>query len=64
MAAISGRRCSSWTIPPREAELAAVAGYLHDVGNGINRLDHGIAAALFSQHVLSTWGCLPRSTPR
>ena len=38
--------------PPRTAELAAIAGYLHDIGNGINRLDHGIVAALFSQHVL------------
>src|SRR5665647_2290877 len=42
--------------PPRQAELAAVAGYLHDVGNGINRLDHGIAGALFSQHVLERLG--------
>jgi metal-dependent HD superfamily phosphatase/phosphodiesterase len=42
--------------PVREAELAAVAGYLHDVGNGVNRLDHGIAAALFSQHVLERLG--------
>jgi len=25
----------------REAELAAIAGYLHDLGNSINRLDHG-----------------------
>src|SRR5450756_268704 len=45
--------------PQREAELAAVAGYLHDVGNGINRLDHGIAAALFSQHVLERLGMPP-----
>lgn len=36
----------------REAELAAVAGYLHDIGNGISRLDHGIAAALIAQRVL------------
>jgi metal-dependent HD superfamily phosphatase/phosphodiesterase len=42
--------------PERDAELAAIAGYLHDVGNGINRLDHGIAAALFSRHVLSRLG--------
>jgi len=42
--------------PEREAELAAIAGYLHDVGNGINRLDHGIAAALFSRHVLGRLG--------
>jgi metal-dependent HD superfamily phosphatase/phosphodiesterase len=41
---------------PRQAELAAVAGYLHDLGNGINRLDHGIAAALLSQHVLERLG--------
>jgi metal-dependent HD superfamily phosphatase/phosphodiesterase len=45
--------------PQREAELAAVAGYLHDIGNGINRLDHGIAAALFSQHVLERLGMPP-----
>lgn len=42
--------------PARDAELAAIAGYLHDVGNGINRLDHGIAAALFSRHVLGRLG--------
>ena len=41
---------------PRQSELAAVAGYLHDLGNGINRLDHGIAAALLSQHVLERLG--------
>ena len=45
--------------PERQAELAAIAGYLHDVGNGINRLDHGIAAALFAQHVLERLGMPP-----
>jgi metal-dependent HD superfamily phosphatase/phosphodiesterase len=45
--------------PQRQAELAAVAGYLHDVGNGINRLDHGIVAALFAQHVLERLGMPP-----
>jgi metal-dependent HD superfamily phosphatase/phosphodiesterase len=42
--------------PARQADLAAIAGYLHDVGNGINRLDHGIAAALLAQHVLERLG--------
>ena len=42
--------------PEREAELAAIAGYLHDLGNGISRLDHGIAAALLAQHVLLRLG--------
>jgi len=45
--------------PSRTAELAAMAGYLHDVGNGINRLDHGIAAALLSRHILERLGMAP-----
>ena len=43
----------------RQAQLAAVAGYLHDIGNGINRLDHGIGAALLSRHVLNRLGMPP-----
>jgi uncharacterized protein len=43
----------------REAELAAIAGYLHDIGNGISRLDHGIAAAVISQRVLERMGMPP-----
>jgi hypothetical protein len=45
--------------PPRTAELAAIAGYLHDIGNGINRLDHGIGAALLSRHILERLGMPP-----
>jgi metal-dependent HD superfamily phosphatase/phosphodiesterase len=32
--------------PRREAELAAIAGYLHDIGNLVNRYDHGKIGAL------------------
>jgi uncharacterized protein len=46
-------------IPPRTAELAAIAGYLHDIGNGINRRDHGIGAALLSRHILERLGMAP-----
>jgi metal-dependent HD superfamily phosphatase/phosphodiesterase len=42
--------------PEREAELAAIAGYLHDLGNGISRLDHGIAASLLAHTVLQRLG--------
>jgi hypothetical protein len=45
--------------PERTAELAAIAGYLHDIGNGINRLDHGIGAALLSRHILERLGMGP-----
>ncbi|MHB8917246.1 MAG: HD domain-containing protein [Desulfocucumaceae bacterium] len=30
----------------REAELAAIAGYLHDIGNVVSRNDHGISGAM------------------
>ncbi|HIH76638.1 MAG TPA: HD domain-containing protein [Methanomassiliicoccales archaeon] len=40
----------------RTAELAAIAGYLHDLGNGISRLDHGIVAALLCRHILQRLG--------
>ena len=40
----------------RDVELAAVAGYLHDIGNGISRVDHGIAAALTARHILERLG--------
>lgn len=40
----------------REAELAALAGYLHDIGNVVTRLDHGIASALIAREILQRLG--------
>jgi uncharacterized protein len=42
--------------PSREAELAAVAGYVHDTGNLVSREEHGIAAALLAREVLTRLG--------
>lgn len=42
--------------PPREAELAAIAGYLHDIGNLINRYGHGMSGALIAFSVLLEMG--------
>ena len=42
--------------PKREAELAAIAGYLHDIGNVVTRLDHGIASALIAREILVQLG--------
>jgi len=36
----------------RESELAAVAGYLHDIGNVINRQNHCETGALLAQEIL------------
>ena len=42
--------------PKREAELAAIAGFLHDIGNVVTRLDHGIASALIAREILVQLG--------
>lgn len=42
--------------PPRHAELAAIAGYLHDVGNTVNRADHATASALIAKDLLREMG--------
>ena len=45
--------------PKRLQELAAIAGYVHDIGNVINRQDHGQSAALIAMHILRYMGCTP-----
>ncbi len=45
--------------PAREAELAAIAGYLHDIGNFINRYRHGHSGALLALQILSRMGMPP-----
>lgn len=38
--------------PRRETELAAIAGYLHDIGNVINRQGHSQSSALMAMTIL------------
>ena len=40
----------------RRAELAAIAGYLHDIGNVVTRHDHGQAGALIVANLLTQMG--------
>jgi metal-dependent HD superfamily phosphatase/phosphodiesterase len=42
--------------PAREAELAAIAGYLHDIGNVVNRELHAQTGAVISLQILSEIG--------
>lgn len=40
----------------RRAELAAIAGYLHDIGNVVNRDGHEVSSALLAHDILSRLG--------
>jgi uncharacterized protein len=42
--------------PEREAELAAIAGYLHDIGNAVNRENHAQSSAVMAMQILSDMG--------
>jgi len=40
----------------RMAELAAITGWIHDIGNAINRENHGLTGALLSYDILARMG--------
>ena len=40
----------------REIELAKIAGYMHDIGNAINRVDHAHNGALLAYDILKRKG--------
>ena len=39
--------------PQRDCELAAIAGYMHDIGNTVNRVDHAHSGALMAFALLN-----------
>ena len=43
----------------RECELAAIAAYLHDIGNLVNRTDHSQSGALMAFRILDKLGMPP-----
>lgn len=43
----------------RDCELAAIAGYLHDIGNVISRHEHGQSGAMISWKILDKLGMGP-----
>ena len=46
--------------PERQAELAAIAGYLHDIGCAISRSFHGVSGALIVKPLLEDKGLAPK----
>ena len=42
--------------PERTIELAKIAGYLHDIGNCVNRTDHAHSGAIMAYNILKDMG--------
>ena len=45
--------------PARQVELAWIAGYMHDIGNVVNRHDHAISGATMAFRILDKMGMPP-----
>ncbi len=46
--------------PPERIELARIAGYLHDIGNCVNRQDHAHSGAILAYNILKEMGMDPQ----
>ncbi len=53
---IAGEILSKLNMPERRVELAKIAGWVHDVGNFINRKNHGANGAMLLFPILSEMG--------
>jgi hypothetical protein len=42
--------------PERTVELARIAGYMHDIGNCVNRVDHAHSGAILAYNILKDMG--------
>ena len=45
--------------PDRTVELARIAGFLHDIGNLVNRVDHSQSGAVMAFRILDHLDCAP-----
>ena len=52
----AGEILSAIGAQPRRVELVQIAGYLHDIGNSVNREDHAQSGALLAYNILTRMG--------
>lgn len=55
-AEVAGKLLEDMGYSDREADLAKIAGYMHDIGNVINRVDHAQSGAVMAFRILDKMG--------
>jgi len=56
VAEVSGYVLQTLEYPERDVELARIAGYLHDIGNLVNRENHSLSGAVMAFRILENMG--------
>lgn len=56
----SGELLRALAAPAERVRLAEIAGYLHDIGNCVNRQDHAQSGAILAYKILTRLGMEPR----
>lgn len=59
VASTAGDILRTLNYPERTVELAMIAGYLHDIGNVVNRVDHSQSGAVMAFRLLDKMGFPP-----
>jgi len=59
VAEVAGYILQTMGYPEREVELAKIAGYLHDLGNLVNRVEHSQSGAVMAFRLLDQMGFSP-----
>ena len=60
VAEIAGDILEKLGYPARTVELAKIAGFLHDIGNVVNRVDHSQSGAVMAFRILDNLGFEPQ----
>lgn len=63
-AEVAGRLLENLGYSEHETELAKIAGYMHDIGNVVNRVDHAQSGAIMAFRLLDKIGMEPEDTAK